>query len=572
MWCATGILCISGLMFRPYKFILIISAGLLFGQALLVAQENNLKSVQAAGQYLSTRGEVILKFSKPGDITIGEITAFLSVDDFRNDTIIAYANEAAFKHFLELDIPFQVIQPPSLRKSFAEPGIKSLMDWHNRYPDYQQYLNLMTSFNTSYPEISRLVDFGTTVKGHKLLALKITDNPDVNEKEPVLLYAAAIHGDEPLGYVLMLRLSEYLLTNYNSDPLVRNLVDHLEIWINPLSNPDGTYFESDTTIAGATRFNSHQVDLNRNFPDVRFVVSDSVQRQPETLSMIHFMELIRPVLSANFHGGAEVVNYPWDTWNRRHADDAWFQYISRAYADTAHAHAPAGYMTYLRNGITNGNDWYPVYGGRQDYVNYFLSGREVTIELSNDKIPAESSLDNYWNYNRQSLLQYMNEALTGFTGEITDSLSGSPLVAQIGIMNHDEDNSFVYSRSDDGIYFRLIGEGQYPLKISAPGYKSKFTDVSVNNGILTPMNIQLTPDLNGNIFPNPFTDVFHLYVAEPGYYLNLVFIDLLGREVKFVHQPVTNSGVQDISTEDLSPGYYIVQITYQDKARTSADR
>ena len=94
------------------------------------------------------------------------------------------------------------------------------------------------------------------------------------------------------------------------------------------------------------------------------------------------------------------------------------------YADTAQAYGPPGYMNTLNNGITNGYQWYPVHGGRQDYVNYFLHGREVTIELSYNKIPDETSLDDYWNYNRKSLLQYIGQVFTGVTGEVTDSVTG----------------------------------------------------------------------------------------------------------------------------------------------------
>jgi murein tripeptide amidase MpaA len=113
-----------------------------------------------------------------------------------------------------------------------------------------------------------------------------------------------MHGDEPLGYLLMLRLAEYLLMNYDTDPYVRTLTDNIEIWINPLFNPDGAYFLSDTSIHGATRFNSNQIDLNRDFPDIRFPGESNTPRQAETLAMMHFMEDIQPVLAANFHGGA----------------------------------------------------------------------------------------------------------------------------------------------------------------------------------------------------------------------------------------------------------------------------
>jgi hypothetical protein len=58
-------------------------------------------------------------------------------------------------------------------------------------------------------------------------------------------------------------------------------------------------------------------------------------------------------LVANFHGGAEVVNYPWDHQYTLHTDDAWYQSISRAYASSAQANSPSGYLEDLNNGITN---------------------------------------------------------------------------------------------------------------------------------------------------------------------------------------------------------------------------
>ncbi len=77
------------------------------------------------------------------------------------------------------------------------------------------------------------------------------------------------------------------------------------------------------------------------------------------------------VMSTNLHGGAEVCNYPWDTWVKRHPDDDWWQFVCREYADTVHVYAPSGYLDGFDNGITNGYDWYSISGGRQDYMNFF---------------------------------------------------------------------------------------------------------------------------------------------------------------------------------------------------------
>ena len=115
-----------------------------------------------------------------------------------------------------------------------------------------------------------------------------------------------MHGDETGGYILMLHLADYLLKNYLTSSRVKTLLDNLEIWINPLANPDGTY-RNDNTINSPTRYNANGFDLNRNFPDP---LNPNTFKQKETLDMIKFLRKHRFVLSANFHSGAEVVNYP----------------------------------------------------------------------------------------------------------------------------------------------------------------------------------------------------------------------------------------------------------------------
>jgi len=76
------------------------------------------------------------------------------------------------------------------------------------------------------------------------------------------------------------------------------------------------------------------------------------------------------------------VNYPWDRWSTQHADYEWFYSISRAWADTVHLYSEPGYMDYLDNGVTQGYDWYPVYGGRQDYVTYTCRDAKLLSNLT----------------------------------------------------------------------------------------------------------------------------------------------------------------------------------------------
>ena len=109
------------------------------------------------------------------------------------------------------------------------------------YPTYDEYISMMSKFETDYPELCRIVDIGESAGGKKLLCAKITDSITTNEAEPEFFYGATLNGNEPVGFVLLLRLIDYLCTNYGTDTLVTRLVDSVEIWINPLGNPDDLY-------------------------------------------------------------------------------------------------------------------------------------------------------------------------------------------------------------------------------------------------------------------------------------------------------------------------------------------
>jgi len=210
--------------------------------------------------------------------------------------------------------------------------------------------------------------------------------------------------------------------------------------------------------------------------------------------MMNFFDQHTFVISANFHGGAEVVNYPWDTWAQRHADDSWYIQISREYADSAQANSPSGYMNDLNNGITNGWDWYEVNGGRQDYLNYWKGDREVTIELSSTKLLPESQLDAHWNYNRAALLTFIEQTFYGIRGVVTDAVTGLPIAATMSVVGHDVDSSEVYVDPDAGDYHRMIDAGTWNLRFIAAGYvpQTVYGIQAMDYGT-TLVNVQLQP-------------------------------------------------------------------------------
>jgi PKD repeat protein len=440
-------------------------------------------------------GEVRFTFHIQDKAELDKLTRIISIDQVEENRVTAYASKKEFLGFLQLGYSYNLLPP--LHEGFNplmkdEVDITQTTTW-NFYPTYDAYLSIMNQFQATYPTICRLVDLGTTVNGRKLLSLVISDNVTVHENEPQFLYTSSIHGDETAGYILMLHLADYLLTNYGTNPRITNLVDNVEIWINPLANPDGTYHGGNGSVSGATRYNANYVDLNRNYPDPEDGPHpDGNAWQPETVAFMNLAESNHFTMSTNFHGGAEVCNYPWDTWATLAADDAWWQYVCHEWADTAQFYSPSGYMDDYNDGITNGYQWYTISGGRQDYMNYFQQCREFTAEISSTKLLPEGQLLAWWDYNYHSLLNYIEQSIYGLKGIVTDSLTGQPLEAEVFILNHELDSSWVYSHLPQGDYNRHLYAGTYLVRYSAPGYMPKTFTVTVANRQAVTLDVQLS--------------------------------------------------------------------------------
>lgn len=458
----------------------------------------NIFPQQPDHNYFQKNIEVYFSFQASSTDLIRELTNVISIDVVKGNTVFAYANEKEYSDFLSYNIEHTILpKPGELVAPEMSDNIDEITDW-NVYPTYEGYVNLMTEYAANYPSICKLIDAGTTVQGRKILLVKISDNVNVREDEPQFLYTSTIHGDETTGYVLMLRLIDSLLATYGTNPRITNIIDNAEIWINPDANPDATYHGGNGTVNGATRYNANGYDLNRNFPDPVYGVNPN--QQPETAIFRTLAEQNNFVLCANFHGGTEVVNYPWDTWTNgypdyvSHPDESWYQFISHLYADTCQEYSPAGYMTGYDDGITNGGAWYVIHGGRQDYMNWYIKSREVTIEISDIHLLPPAQLPAHWEYNRRSFLNYIESIFYGVRGIVTDT-AGNPLNAMVKVLNHDTLHSEIRTDSLNGNYHRMLAPGVYSFQFSADGYYSQtINNVVVNNFQTTILNIELIPN------------------------------------------------------------------------------
>lgn len=524
-------------------------------------------------------GQAEISVNNTGNI-LDRLAGNVSISKVTGNKIFIRLSRLTIHWFIAQGLEYELVKKKQIDLNFSSRSVSDALLW-DAYPTYDQYVDILTRFTTGYGDICRLDTIGTSINGKLVLALKISDNAESDEDEPGVFYTSTMHGDETAGYVLMLRLADYILSSYQTSGEIREIVDELEIWINPLANPDGTYGNGNE-ITDPVRFNSNGYDLNRNFPDPSQPYGNGNILQKETADMIAFLKKHRFILSANFHSGAEVVNYPWDVYqfgghrfrNRVHADDSWFNEISRAYADTVHLYSPVEYMNGFENGVTRGVDWYPIRGGRQDYVTWELHGREVTIELDYfDDYPyitPPGELNMLWEYNYRSLIGYIKNALYGIKGKVSNSLTSQPVAAKIIINGHDADSSYVYSGSIDGSYSRLIYNGIYDITFSAPGFRdtivtaagvSRFEKTSID----VSMEPMVKPGSNPLLFPNPvFSELKAILPGGMGGRINIRIYNTSGTLVANYDEAMLNNAPLNIRIKDLSHGFYTIVFKNED--------
>lgn len=518
------------------------------------------KSQQELNELMQQRNEYYFTFTLNGNDDLKAIAHAISVDFVDGNLVTAYANNEDFAKFQQFGYEITLQTPPSMLEEHVmwDGSNRAEYDWDS-YPTYEAYEAMVYQFATDHPDKCEIIELGTLPSGRKILIVHINDG--FTTGKPKFLYTSTIHGDEVIGWIMMLRMIDYILENPTL-PECQMVLNNIDLYVGPNTNPDGTYHIGNHSVDSATRENANGVDLNRNYADPHSGPHpDNKPYEQETEWFMQFAQDVPFVMGANYHGGAEVMNYPWDNTHALHADDAWYQLISHVYADDCHVHNP-NYMNMYHqnahNGIINGAAWYMIGGGRQDYMNGYAQCRELTIECG-PKLPSASTLPMYWNYNKEAIFDFMNQCIYGIHGTVTDSITSQPLEATVTIAGHDDAYSFVESHLPAGDYHRPIKGGTYDLTYTCEGYFSKTVTVNVNDYETVTKNIALIPKdwaLTENhnptlVYPNP-TKGFFTIEGEVSYQL----FNSLGQLVL----SGVSKGKSQIDVQGLNQGVYFLQL------------
>ncbi len=259
----------------------------------------------------------------------------------------------------------------------------------------------------------QIVDTIHTIGGRQLYYVKISDNPDMDETEPEVMFLALNHAREPMAMQQEIFFMWYLLENYAINPEIQYLLQNTEIYFIPCVNPDGYEYNRTTNPSGGGMWRknrrnngdgSHGVDLNRNygyqwgFDDIgsspngtdETYRGDSAFSEAETQAVRNFTLAHDIQLIQDYHTYSNVILFPWGYQNMSTPDDLLYRtYSSYMASENSFAYGtPMQCIGYNANG--GSFDWY--YGEQTSKDKIIAWGPEVG-DPADGFWPAESQID-----------------------------------------------------------------------------------------------------------------------------------------------------------------------------------
>ncbi len=262
---------------------------------------------------------------------------------------------------------YDVAEEPGQAPKATSPGTYDFPPDDSGYHNYAELTAEVDKVITDHPALAAKTVIGQSYEGRDITAVKISDNPTVDEAEPEVLFTHNQHAREHLTVEMAIYLINQLTDGYASDSQIQNLVDNREIWIVPTVNPDGAEYDIATGSYQSWRKNRQPTsgtnavgaDLNRNWgyqwgccggssgnPSSDTYRGPAAESAPEVRAVADFVRsrviggVQQITTSIDFHSYGELVLWPYgytydDTPPDMDADDAEaFEAIGRSMASS----------------------------------------------------------------------------------------------------------------------------------------------------------------------------------------------------------------------------------------------
>jgi len=363
--------------------------------------------------------------------------------------------------------------------------------WHT-YTEMVDEINLL---HAQFPNLTTApFSIGTTGQGRTIWCIKVSDNPDVQEDEPEVLFDGMIHAREIMTVEGILHFIRYLCENYTTDPAMKFLVDNRQVYFVPILNVDGFVYNEQTNPNGGGMWRKNRrantggcygVDNNRNFP-FEWVGSGSspdpcsetyrgpsAGSEPENQAIMNLINSHHFITWQSYHSVAGLVLFPWGYTSAHTEDDALFRQIGAVMAAASgYAVGQAPELLYSVNG--GSFDW--GYGATNEHPKIMsftteFGGSDFWPNPSErDGLIAENLYSNiYLCQIAGAYLELQSIAVTGGDGN--------------GRLDPGESAALVVTVRNPGV---LMGASDVQASITSSDPYVAFSDAQANIGLIAP--------------------------------------------------------------------------------------
>ncbi len=266
-----------------------------------------------------------------------------------------------------------------------------------QYYTFETMAAQLEAWAKQYPNICRLESIGKSCEGREIWALKVSDKPELDEKEPAVLVMGAHHAREWMSFEVPMATIKGLIEGYGKDEQLTKLVDERETWFVPMVNPDGVAYTQKSKYWRKNRRKnkdgSYGVDLNRNYGykwgntgSSNSGNSDTYHgpnafSEPESCAIRDLAAREKFAASVSFHSYSELILFPFGyAYNVPTPDHDLLAKL-------------AGEMSkFNRYTPENSADLYPAMGDSDDYLYGTEKILAFTFELGQTFIPPAAEI------------------------------------------------------------------------------------------------------------------------------------------------------------------------------------
>ena len=381
-----------------------------------------------------------------------------------------------------------------------------------------------------------------------ILAVRISDNANIKEDEPRVLFIGQVHAEEILGVEIILSLIDDLLFPEASSFTHMNILkSYLDIWLIPTANPEGlnvvhdgfdvSYRKNKRDLSPSGPFPNgifdydpsigndiDGVDLNRNF-GFNWALGDTFLEPDNSDYGSHYdyykgeeafsekeAVAIRDLALENdftfsivWHSSrsGNLSEKTFSSWKWEEEKESPDLNIIKPIADhfSSLISTEDGTGTYLSvfSGSRNGklHDWFYQQTG---CIQYLVECG--TANLQPDSLLIENTIDR----TKPAMIYLMDRAIgyyadaSQLTGQVFNSNTNQPIQgAIIEVLEHSGSVLKPRLTNEFGRYRRIVDVGTYTLSVKARGYESQILTLVANNSAITIQDIYLEESVMYNL-------------------------------------------------------------------------